>query len=146
MTEEGSRNGEPRGSGADMRAVIMAGGRGTRLAPYTTIVPKPLLPLDGMPILEILIRQLVRDGVDRITICLGHGGRIIKVYLADAGLDVEIDYSEETEPLGTMGPLTLIGDLPVDFLVLNGDLLTDISFVALFRKHRESGSRFSIGS
>lgn len=129
-----------------MRAIILAGGHGRRLAPYTTVVPKPLMPVDGMPILEILIRQLARDGVKRVTICLGPHGKIIRLYFADSDLGVDIDYSEEVEPLGTMGPLRLIEDLPENFLVLNGDLLTDVSFAELFRKHCESGSVFSIGA
>lgn len=129
-----------------MRAIILAGGRGTRLAPYTTVMPKPLMPVGGMPILEILIRQLVPDGVKRVTICLGHGGKIIKVYFADAEFGVEIDYTEEVEPLGTMGPLRLIDDLPEDFLVLNGDLLTDVSFSGLFSRHLDARSDFSISA
>ena len=129
-----------------MRAIILAGGLGTRLAPYTTIIPKPLMPVGGSAIIELLIRQLVGQGVDRITLCLGHRSRIIKLYLADIDPGVEIDYSEETEPLGTMGPLRLIDDLPEDFLVLNGDLFTDVSFERLFASHRESGGLFSIGA
>lgn len=129
-----------------MRAIILAGGRGTRLAPYTTVIPKPLMPVGGMPILEILIRQLARDGVKHVTICLGHGGKIIKVYFADADLGVDINFTEEVEPLGTMGPLRLIGDLPDDFLVLNGDLLTDLSFASLFSRHCDARSLFSIGA
>ena len=114
-----------------MRAIILAGGQGTRLRPYTTIIPKPLMPVGGSAIVEILIHQLVDQGVERITICLGERSRIIKLYLTDISPEVEIDYAEETEPLGTMGPLRLIHDLPDDFLVLNGDLLTD---------YRSSGS------
>ena len=127
-----------------MRAIILAGGQGTRLRPYTTIIPKPLMPVGGSAIVEILIHQLVDQGVERITICLGERSRIIKLYLTDISPEVEIDYAEETEPLGTMGPLRLIDDLPDDFLVLNGDLLTDVSFEQLFRSHREAGSLFSI--
>lgn len=129
-----------------MRAVILAGGRGTRLAPYTTIIPKPLLPVGEVPILEILLRRLVREGVERITVCLGHRSNIIKLYLADVGLDVPLDYSEETEPLGTMGPLRQLDDLPKDFLVLNGDLLTDVSFAGILERHRKLNSTFSIAA
>jgi NDP-sugar pyrophosphorylase family protein len=104
------------------------------------------MPVGSMPIVEILIRQLARDGFNRVTICVGHHGKIIKLYFVDADLGIDIDYSEETEPLGTMGPVRALDDLPEDFLVLNGDLLTDVSFSNLFRWHCESGNHFTIGA
>lgn len=130
-----------------MRAVILAGGKGTRLKPYTTVLPKPLMPVGGVPMLEILIRQLALHGCTHVTITLGYLGKLIRMYFSDGEqFGLKIDYSEEPRPLGTMGPLKLIPDLPEDFLVLNGDVLTDLSFSEFFRKHRESHSLFSISS
>ncbi len=104
------------------------------------------MPVGAMPIIEILVRQLARDGFKRVTMCIGHHGKMIKVYFADADLGLDIDYSEEVEPLGTMGPLRMVEDLPEDFLVLNGDLLTDVSFSTLFRWHCQTRSHFTIGA
>jgi NDP-mannose synthase len=130
-----------------MRAVILAGGKGTRLKPYTTAFPKPLMPVSGMPILEILIKQLVRDGADHITIAVGYLANLIQVYFGNGErLGVKIDYSHETTPLGTMGPLHLISNLPENFLVLNGDILTDLSFSAFFKAHCEEKSVYTISS
>ncbi|MBI1859632.1 MAG: nucleotidyltransferase family protein [Deltaproteobacteria bacterium] len=130
-----------------MRAVILAGGLGTRLRPYTTVLPKPLMPIGDTPILEVLVRQLARHKICELTVTLGHLGKLIRTYFGDGShLGVRIDYSMESQPLGTMGPLKLIPDLPEDFLVLNGDILTDLSFSDFFRKHRESGAGFTISS
>ena len=129
------------------RAVILAGGRGTRLRPYTVVLPKPLMPVGEFPILEVIVRQLARAGFGQITIAVNHQAEIIKAFFQDgAKWGVRIDYSLEDQPLGTMGPLRLIGDLPEDFLVMNGDILTDLDFAEFFRFHIESGSRFSISS
>jgi NDP-sugar pyrophosphorylase family protein len=130
-----------------VRAIILAGGKGTRLRPYTTVLPKPLMPVDGMPILEILLRQFVRHGVDHATITIGHLGKLIKVYFGDGSdLGIKIDYVEEPTPRGTMGPLRFIHDLPEDFIVANGDILTDLSFSDFAREHRSRRSIFTIGS
>lgn len=130
-----------------IHAVILAGGKGTRLLPYTTVLPKPLVPIGGIPILEIVIRQLVRQGVDRVTIAVGHLAKLIKVYFEDgAAYGAKIDYSLEATPLGTMGPLRLIHDLPENFLVLNGDVLTDLAFSEFFEEHCEAGHHFTIAS
>ena len=113
----------------DIRAVVLAGGRGTRLAPYTTVLPKPLMPVGDMPILEILIRQLRRAGIGRITLAVGHLAALLEAYFGDgARLDVSLDYSYEDEPAGTAGPLALVDGLDTTFLVMNGDLLTTIDF------------------
>ena len=115
------------------RAVILAGGLGTRLKPYTHALPKPLMPIGQYPILEIVIRQLSDAGFDRITLAVNHQADIIKAYFQDGSKwNVSIDYSLETERLGTMGPLDLIHDLPDNFLVMNGDVLTAIPFEKLF--------------
>lgn len=130
-----------------MRAIILAGGQGTRLKPYTTVFPKPLMPVGEVPILEILIRQLVKHGVDRVTITVGYLAKLIEVYFGDGSqFGIKIDYSRERAPLGTMGPVKLIRDLPENFLILNGDILTDLSFSKFFKNHCENKNIFSISS
>ena len=111
------------------RVVIQAGGRGTRLAPYTYVLPKPLMPVDELPILEIVIRQLVAQGFDRITITLGHLGHLIMAVLSDGRrLGANIDYVHEDSPRGTIGAVKLVEHLDEPFLVMNGDLLTDFDY------------------
>jgi NDP-sugar pyrophosphorylase family protein len=120
-----------------MMAVILAGGKGTRLKPFTMAIPKPLLPLGDVPILEVVLRQLQLAGFKRIVITLGHMAPIFQAHLGDGKrFGIEIAYVIEEEPLGTAGPLRLIRDLEEDFLVMNGDLLTTIDFGALFAFHR----------
>jgi len=123
-----------------MRAVILAGGKGTRLRPYTTIFPKPLVPIGGeMPILEVVIRQLARRGFKHITIAVNHMANLIMAFFGDgARWNVHIDYSLEEKPLSTIGPLTLIHDLPENFLVMNGDILCDIDYSNFFNYHVNS--------
>jgi NDP-mannose synthase len=129
------------------RAVILAGGKGTRLRPYTVVLPKPLMPIGEYPILEVIVRQLARSGFSRITLAVNHQAELIKAFFED-GLKwkVKIDYSLEDQPLGTMGPLKLIGDLPEHFLVMNGDTLTDMDFAAFHERHAKSGDLFTISS
>src|SRR6266545_3546067 len=111
----------------EKRAVILAGGRGTRLLPYTVTLPKPLVPVGDWPVMEIVIRQLARAGFARITLAVNHQAELIRAYFGDgAKWSVAIDYSLETTPLGTMGPLRLIRDLPQHFLVMNRDILIDV--------------------
>lgn len=121
-----------------MRAIILAGGKGTRLKPYTTLVPKPLVPVgNAMPILEVIIRQLARQGFTHITITVNHLAELIRAFFGDGKKwGVEIDYSVEDKPLGTIAPLTLIRDLPEDFLVMNGDILCNLDYSAFYRHHR----------
>jgi NDP-sugar pyrophosphorylase family protein len=123
-----------------MRAVILAGGKGRRLAPYTTILPKPLMPIGDIPILEIVIRQLKRDGFDHITMAVGHLAGLLMAYF-DTGerYGVRIDYSQEREPLGTAGPLSIITDLDDTFLLMNGDVLTNLDYKALVAYHKAHG-------
>ena len=129
------------------RAIILAGGRGTRLKPYTLSMPKPLVPLDNKPILEIIILQLKKYGFEHITITLNHMGESIKEYFGNGKkLNIKIDYTFEKKPLSTMGPLTLIKDLPDNFLVMNGDILTDLNFDSFFLYHHHNNNNFSIAS
>lgn len=115
----------------------MAGGKGTRLRPYTTIFPKPLVPIGDMPILEIILRQLAANGVCDITMAVGHLAELIQAFFNDGSkFGVKIDYSMEDKPLGTAGPLSLIKGLDSDFLVMNGDVLTTLPYAALVEKHK----------
>jgi NDP-sugar pyrophosphorylase family protein len=130
-------------------AVILAGGRGTRLRPYTTSIPKPLVPIgDESAILEIVLRQLARDGFRRITIAIGHLGELIRAYVGNGEQwDLDVDYAMEDKPLSTMGPVVAILDrLPDQFLVLNGDILTDLRYSALMEAHARSTAPLTIAT
>jgi len=106
-----------------MHGIILAGGRGTRLAPYTTIFPKPLLPIGDVPILDVVIRQLARHGVQQLTLAVGHLAELLMAYFADGRkYGIELSYAREVEPLGTAGPLASIPGLDETFLVMNGTL------------------------
>ena len=129
------------------RAVVLTGGRGTRLQPYTVVLPKPLMPLGDVPILEVLIRQLARYGFKRVTLAVNHQADIIRAFFGDGGKwNLQIDYSFESEPLSTIAPLRLIKDLPEDFLLLNGDVLTDLNFAKLYEEHVRAGQLFTIAA
>jgi NDP-sugar pyrophosphorylase family protein len=129
-----------------MRAVILAGGKGTRLAPYTVAFPKPLMPVGDLPILEIVVRQLRHYGFQRITMAVGHLAELIQTFFGDGSkFGIKIDYSREERPLGTAGPLHLIPDLDETFLVMNGDLLTDLNYGQLVRWHVEQKNDATIG-
>lgn len=125
--------------------MILAGGLGTRLRPYTTVLPKPLMPIGDRPVLDVVIRQLHRSGFDRITISTGHLAELIEAFFGDgARFGVSIDYFRESTPLGTVGSLALIADLDHDFLVMNGDVLTDMDYGALLEQHVRSGAAATI--
>lgn len=129
------------------RAVILAGGKGQRLRPYTIVLPKPLMPIGDYPILEVVVRQLVSQGFDHITMALNHQANIIKAFFGDGSpWNIKIDYSLETKPLNTMGPLHLIPDLPDNFLIMNGDILTDINYGELYDYHVRTKKIFTISS
>lgn len=122
-----------------MQAVILAGGRGFRLEPYTRVLPKPLLPIGDEPILSILVRQLQRAGTTEIIMCVGYLAALIMAYFQDGSRwGIPIRYSVETSPLGTAGPLRNIEGLAEDFLVVNGDELTALDFQALHSYHLET--------
>jgi NDP-sugar pyrophosphorylase family protein len=126
--------------------VILAGGKGTRLLPYTTVLPKPLMPVGEHPILEILLRQLAAQGFRHVTLAVGHLSGLIQAYFKE-GQDwgVKISYAYETTPLGTAGPLARIPRNNRSTLVLNGDLLTTIDFGKIVRFHYENGAMATIG-
>ena len=124
-----------------MRAIILAGGKGTRLRPYTVSLPKPLVPVGEYPILEIVVRQLIKHNFTHITLAVNHLADVIMAFFGNGSRwGVKIDYSVEDEMLSTMGPLKLIKDLPEHFLVMNGDVLTDLNFNDFFYSHVRDGS------
>ena len=131
-----------------MRAVIMAGGKGTRLRPYTTLIPKPLVPLGGKySILEIVIMQLAQSGFTHVTLAVNHLSHLIMTYFGDgARFGLKIDYSLEKGELSTIGPLTLVEDLPENFLVMNGDILCDLDFKKFYEAHVHKKSQVSVSS
>lgn len=129
------------------RAVILAGGKGTRLHPYSVVLPKPLMPIGEYPILEVIIRQLVYFGFNHITMAVNHQADIIKAFFGNGDKwGIKIDYSLENQPLGTMGPLRQIEDLPDNFLLMNGDILTDLDFRAFSTFHIEQRNLFTISA
>ncbi len=132
---------------AGTKAVILAGGRGTRLAPYTSILPKPLMPIGDRAILELVVDQLEHCGIIDITFCVGHLAHLIQtVFENRATGSAEITYVHEREPLGTAGPLQLVSGLDDTFLVMNGDLLSDIEYHDLVAFHRQQGNMLTIAT
>lgn len=130
-----------------MKAVVLAGGKGTRLAPYTKILPKPLMPIGDMPILEIILRQLKRVGVDEVILTVGHLASLLRTFFQDGNnLGLKIRYSYEDQPLGTAGPLSLIDTLDSTFLVMNGDVLTSLDIASLVSTHCASGAAATIAT
>jgi NDP-mannose synthase len=121
-----------------MQAIILAGGKGRRLRPYTTILPKPLMPIGDYSILEVILRQLKYFGIKKVIICTGYLHELIQAYLNNnKNLGLDITYTHEDTPLGTIGPLRLIKDLDDPFLVMNGDILTDLDYSTLIKTHNE---------
>jgi NDP-sugar pyrophosphorylase family protein len=130
----------------NIRAVILAGGKGTRLKPYTTVFPKPLMPIGEMPILEVVLRQLKSFGFEKITLSVNHLADLIQTFFGNgSNLGLDISYCMEDTPLGTAGSLSLVEDVTEDFLVMNGDLLTTIDYAAMVRNHIDSGATATIG-
>ncbi|MFO7661684.1 MAG: sugar phosphate nucleotidyltransferase [Chloroflexota bacterium] len=128
-----------------MKAVILAGGKGTRLKPYTTILPKPLMPIGDMPILEILLRQIKRAGIQEAVLTVGHLAELLRLFFQDGErLGMRIAYSYEDKPLGTAGPLSLVEGLDESFLVANGDVLTTLPLAELIAYHYDSRATATI--
>jgi len=129
------------------RAIILAGGVGTRLRPYTVVLPKPLMPIGDYPILEVIVRQLVHQGFTQITLAVNHQAEILRAFFGDGKKwGVRIDYSLETKPMSTVAPLSLISDLPENFLLMNGDLLTDFDLSSFLERHVACGRLFTIAA
>jgi NDP-mannose synthase len=130
-----------------MHAVILAGGKGVRLRPYTTTLPKPLMPIgDQHAILEIVLDQLAGCGFTSVTLAINHLGRLIRAFVGDGGRwGLHVDYIEEDRPLSTVGPLFGLKDsLPEHFLVMNGDVLTDLDYADLLDQHRIAGNGLTV--
>jgi len=130
-----------------MKVVIQAGGMGTRLRPYTLVLPKPLMPVSGTPVIEMLLKWLRRNGADEAYITTGYLGHLISALCGDGSQwDLDIKYSKEPEPLGTVGALTLLEkDLTETFLVLNGDLITDLDISSFKKFHKSHGGMLTVG-
>ena len=127
--------------------MILAGGKGTRLAPYTTVLPKPLMPLGDRAILDVVVRQLAAYGFDDLVFAVGYLAHLIKAVFGDGSAHgVAIDYCLEEEPLGTAGPLSQIEGLDDTFLVMNGDVLTSLDYARLYDAHREAGNAITIAT
>ncbi len=130
-----------------MRAIIMAGGKGERLKPYTTIIPKPLMPIGDVAILEVVILQLKKAGFKRITITVGYLGNLIEAYVGDGSrFGIPVDFIYEEKPLSTIGPLAFIEDLNDTFLVMNGDILSNIDYNELINFHQTKKSKATIAT
>ncbi len=131
-----------------MRAVILAGGKGTRLRPYTTLIPKPMVPLGGRySILEIVLMQLSKAGFTHVTLAVNHLSNLIMAYFGDGSRwGMKLDYSLEDEPLSTIAPLTLIKDLPENFLVMNGDILCDLDYLSFIESHIAHGNDVTVSA
>ena len=132
---------------SERRAVILAGGKGTRLGPFTTILPKPLLPVGDRAIVEIIIGQLRESGFTRLTLAVGYLSHLIRAVLADGeAYEVSIDYHLEHTPLGTAGALAGIEDLSEPFLMMNGDVITTLDYDDLMRAHERSGNMLTVAT
>ena len=129
------------------RAVILAGGKGSRLYPYTTVFPKPLMPIQEKPILEIVLTRLQQAGFEHVTLAVGYLSGLIEAYFGDGRKwGLKIDYSHEDQPLGTAGPIRQIHALESDFLVMNGDVLCTLDFAEMYAFHRAHGGLATVGT
>jgi NDP-sugar pyrophosphorylase family protein len=130
-----------------MKAVVLAGGKGARLAPYTTILPKPLMPIGDMPILEVMLHQMKEAGIEQVILTVGHLSELLHAFFKDGSqLGIDISYSYEKSPLGTAGPIALVDGLDETFLVTNGDVLTTLNLRELIKFHREQKAIATIAS
>lgn len=132
-----------------MHAVILAGGRGVRLRPYTTSLPKPLMPIgDEFSILDIVLTQLAQRGFESATLAIGYLGNLIRSYVGDGSRwGMSVDYATENSPLGTIGPVLQILDrLPAHFLVMNGDVLTDLDYADLLTQHVNDSAPLTVAT
>jgi NDP-mannose synthase len=147
MSAESTAASGARGVAAGLRTVILAGGKGVRLQPFTINFPKPLVPLGDIPIVEVLIRRLIAFGLTDVTLTLGHLAALIKAYFdhrQELSRQLTLHFVEEDEPTGTAGSLALVPDLTETFLVMNGDLLTDLNFDDLISFHRREKAALTI--
>lgn len=129
-----------------MKVLILAGGKGRRLRPYTTIIPKPLMPIGEKAILEIIIDQLKSYGLKDLIMATGYLGELIATFFGDGGrFGVKIEYTKEKEPLGTAGPLSLVkSGIDDTFLMMNGDILSTIDYNELLKFHKSKGGILTV--
>lgn len=149
MKETNKTKAAPRGAATGLRAVILAGGRGVRLRPFTVNFPKPLVPLGEKPIVEILLQRLISFGITDVTLTLGHLAELVKAYFQHRKQftkQLRLRYVDEEEPTGTAGSLALVGGLNRTFLAMNGDLLTDLDLHALVAFHRKQKALLTIAT
>jgi NDP-sugar pyrophosphorylase family protein len=140
---------QPEADTATRHVVILAGGKGVRLRPYTTVIPKPLVPIgEQYSILEIVLRQLAAKGFRHATLAIGHLGQLIRAYVGDGSQwGIEVDYVHEESPLGTIGPALMVLDrLPEHFLLMNGDILTDLDYGDLMDNHMATGAPLTVAT
>jgi NDP-mannose synthase len=139
----------PATPGLAREAVILAGGKGVRLRPYTTLIPKPLVPIgDQHSILEIVLRQLASQGFTKATLAIGHLGQLIRAFVGDGSQwGIEVQYLHEESPLGTIGPaLATLADREEHFLIMNGDILTNVDYGDLLETHINSGAPLTVAT
>jgi NDP-mannose synthase len=132
-----------------MHVAVLAGGRGVRLRPYTTALPKPLVPIgEEYAILDIILQQLRSQGFTRVTLAIGHLGSLIRAFVGDGSRwNLDVDYAEEEKPLSTIGPvLNFLDRLPEQFIVMNGDVLTDLDYSELLRFHIEARAPLTVAT
>lgn len=122
-----------------MKAIVLAGGKGTRLIPYTRVLPKPLMPIGDMPILEVILLQMKAAGIEEVVLTVGHLAELLRAFFQDGkNIGIDISYSYEETPLGTAGPIALVEGIEKTFLVTNGDVLTDLNLSELINFHHEN--------
>ena len=130
-----------------MKAVILAGGKGTRLAPYTKVLPKPLMPIGDMPILEVILRQIKLTGIDDVILTVGHLSELLRTFFQDGSrLGLNISYNFEDSPLGTAGPIAFVPNLDDTFLVMNGDVLSTLPLKELIEFHKTNNAIATIAT
>lgn len=130
-----------------MKAIVLAGGKGARLVPYTTILPKPLMPIGDMPILEVMLLQMKSAGIKQVVLTVGHLSELLRAFFKDGSqLGIDITYSYEDYPLGTAGPIALVEGIDETFLVSNGDVLTTLDLQDLIKFHREQNAIATIAA
>ena len=130
-----------------MKAVILAGGKGTRLSPYTKVLPKPLMPIGDMPILEVILRQIKLSGIDDVVLTVGHLSELLRTFFQDGSrLGLNISYNFEDSPLGTAGPIAFVPNLEDTFLVMNGDVLSTLPLRELIQFHKANNAIATIAT
>ena len=130
-----------------MKAVILAGGKGTRLSPYTKVLPKPLMPIGDMPILEVILRQIKLAGIDDVVLTVGHLSELLRTFFQDGSrFGLNISYNYEDSPLGTAGPIAFVPNLEETFLVMNGDVLSTLPLKDLIQFHKAQNAITTIAT